>query len=285
MSVIRNDAGEVRLAWRLILVIVLYVAVAALLRFIPISLLTASLVRDGMVHGDAVETANTIIGEDWVWSTAIGALSGLMGLLIVWFLIRALERSEFTWRAVGLDWRSNSLLVILLGALLAALLYSASVLAGYVLGSSGSSLSTSTMGASIPVFIQKLVLFLLMGLGEEVVFRGYAQARLVKRFGAIWGVLATATIFTLLHQISYRLSPVTILSGLMLWTAIGALYHISKSLYLVVMFHGLMNTLLNTFAFEVGDVASMIANALALTLVILVALTMPRVPGMRSSPG
>jgi membrane protease YdiL (CAAX protease family) len=110
-----------------------------------------------------------------------------------------------------------------------------------------------------------------MGLGEEVVFRGYVQTRLVARFGVMWGVLVTAVVFTLLHQVAYSLSPVVILSGAMLWITIGALYHMSKSLYLVCMFHGAMNTLLNTLNFEVTDIGGMVVHALALLILIVVA--------------
>jgi membrane protease YdiL (CAAX protease family) len=284
MSVIKNDTGEVRLAWRLILVILLYVAVAVLLRFIPIRLITVFSVRNGMPQADALARANALISEDPVYSTAIGVLSGLIGLLIVWFLVSIIEKSGFTWKTVGLDWRSNSLLVILLGALLALLLFVASILTGYGLGLSGSWLNTAIMAVSIPVFFQKLVLYLAMAFSEEVVFRGYVQTRLVERYRATWGILITAVVFVLLHQISYALSPVTILSGVMLWTTIGALYYLSKSLYLVVLFHGVMNTLLNTTNFEVGDTSSMAVHALALFLVIIVALVRSRVTGFRSNP-
>jgi membrane protease YdiL (CAAX protease family) len=284
MSVVRNDTGEVRLAWRLTLAILLYVAVAVLLRLIPIGLYTASLVRSGMTRGSALERANTIILQDPVCSTAIGILSALVGFLIVWFLVVVIERSSFTWKTVGLDWRGNSLPAILLGTILALLLFIASALTGYVSGLSGSSLNTPMMGVTIPIFIEKLVLYLGMGFGEEVVFRGYLQTRLVKRYRAIWGVLAAAVIFTLLHQISYRLSPVTIVSGVMLWTTVGALYLLSKSLYLVGMFHGVMNTLLNTPHFEVDDISSMVVHAFALFLVIVVFIVRPRVSGSRSDP-
>jgi membrane protease YdiL (CAAX protease family) len=284
MSVIRNDTGEVRLAWRLILVILLYVAVAVLLRFIPIRLLTAFLVRDGMTQGSALERANTIILEDPVWSTVIGTLNGLMGLLIVWFLVNVVERSTFTWKAVGLDWRRSSPLLIMLGGLLALLLFIAYTLVGYLLGSSGSSLNTSLMGVSIAIFFQKLILYIAMGFGEEVLFRGYVQTGLVARFGVLWGVLVTAVVFTLLHQISYSLSPVTILSGTMLWITIGALYHLSKSLYLVGVFHGVMNTLLNTLNFEATDIAGMVVHALALLILIVVARLGTRLYDRSSNP-
>jgi len=284
MSVIRNDAGEVRLAWRLVLVILLFVAAAVLLRLIPIRLFTAFLVGNGMAQATAIETASTIVFEDPVCSTVVGALNGLMGFLIVWFLVRVIEKSRFTWEAVGLHWRNNSPLVILLGAILALGLFMAIVLTGHLLGFSGSSLNTSMLGVSVPVLLQNAVLYLAMGFGEEIVFRGYVQTRLVKQYGAIWGVLATSVVFTLLHQISYRLSPVVILSGMMLWTTIGVLYHWSKSLYLVGVFHGTMNTLLNTLHFEAGDISSLVVHALALCLAIVVALVKMRGSGIRSNP-
>jgi membrane protease YdiL (CAAX protease family) len=284
MSITRNDAGEVRLAWRLILIILLFVAAAVLLRLIPIRLFAAFLVGNGMAQATAIETASTIVFEDPVCSTAVGALNGLMGLLIVWFLVRVIERSSFTWEAVGLNWRNNSLLAILLGAILASGLFIASVMTGHIFGLTGSALSTSMLGVSVPILLQKLVLYLAMGFGEEIVFRGYIQPRVVKQYGAIWGVLATSVVFTLLHQISYSLSPVVILSGVMLWTAIGVLYHLSKSLYLVGVFHGTMNTLLNTLQFEVGDVTSLVVNALVLCVVIVVVLVKVRGSRIRSNP-
>lgn len=284
MSVIRSDTGEVRLAWRLILVILLYVAVTVLLRIIPSSLLIAVLVRDGMTQASALERANTIILEDPIWSTVIGTLNGLVGLLIVWFLVKVVERSTFTWKAVGLDWRGNSPLLIIVGALLALLLFITYIFAEYLLGSSGSLLNASLMGVSIAIFFQKFILYIAMGFGEEVVFRGYVQTRLVARFGVIWGVLVTAIVFTLLHQIVHSLSPVTILSGVMLWITIGALYHVSKSLYLVGMFHGVMNTLLNTLNFEVTDIGGMVVHALALLILIVVACLRTRPSDLLSKP-
>ena len=284
MSIMRNHCGEIRLAWRLVLVILLYVAAAVLLRLIPIRLFAAFLVGNGMAKADATETASTIVLEDPVWSTAVGTLAGLTGLLVVWFMVRVIERSSLAWEAVGLAWRKNSPLVILLGAILASGLFIAIVLTGHILGFPGSSLKTSMLGVSLPILLQKLVLYLAMGFGEEIVFRGYTQTRLVQQHGVIWGVLATSVVFTLLHHISYRLSPVVILSGVMLWTTIGILYHLSKSLYLVSVFHGTMNTLLNTLDFAVGDISGLVVHALMLCLATIVALVKIRGSAIRSNP-
>lgn len=123
MSIVKDKAGEVRLAWRLLVVILLYVAVAALLRFIPISLYTAFLVSGGVVVEDALASASAAFFEDPVWSTVIAVLNGLMSLPLVWLLVRAIERRRLAWKTVGVDWRRNSFLALTFGALLALLLY------------------------------------------------------------------------------------------------------------------------------------------------------------------
>jgi membrane protease YdiL (CAAX protease family) len=228
----------------------------------------------------ALEKANSIVLEDPVWCTAIGILSGFAGLVIVWFQIRVLERSSFRWETVGLDWRKNSLLAILFGTILALLFFAASILTGYILGSGSSSLNVLMNGIGIPVLFQNFVLYFSMAFGEEIIFRGYVQTRLVERYGAIWGILITAVVFVLLHQISYSLSPIIILSGVMLWAAIGALYYLSKSLYLVILFHGVMNVLMNILDFNAGDIASMVVHALVLVLVIVVALVRSKGSGI-----
>jgi membrane protease YdiL (CAAX protease family) len=284
MSIIRNDAGKVRLAWRLVLAILLFAAAAILLRLIPIRLFAAFLVRNGMLQADAIETASTMVFEDPACSIAVGALNGLIGFLIVWFMVRETERSNFTWEAVGLNWRNNSPLAILLGIMLALCLYSAIVLTRQILGFSSSSTNPSMLGVGAPILFQRFILYLAMGFGEEIVFRGYVQTRLVRQFTAVWGILTTSMLFTLLHQISYRLSPVVILSGVMLWTTVGILYHLSKSLYLVGVFHGTMNTLLNSLHFEVGDISSLFVHSLALCLAIVIVLFKIRGSGIRSNP-
>lgn len=205
MPIIRNDTGEVRVAWKVILIILLFLAVQVLLRFIPISLLTAYLSRGGLTHTNALESATIIVSEDPVYSTVIGILVGFMGFLIVWLMVRVVEKSRFTWKTVGLDWKRNSPLVILIGAVLAVLLIFASILTGSALSTTGFSMVFPNMSVSAQVFFQKFVLFLGMGFGEEIVFRGYIQTRLVERYRAFWGILITAIVFVLLHQISYSL--------------------------------------------------------------------------------
>jgi membrane protease YdiL (CAAX protease family) len=266
---LRTSTGEYRTIWRVIFIILLFLVMQVLVRLIPIGLLTVFWVKSGVTHTSAVESARTIVFEDPVWTTLIGLIIGLMGFLIVWFLVHIVEKSDFSLKTIGLNWRRNSPSMILWGALLAVVLFIAYMILACFLGSPNSSVSMLFRGVSFTVFLQKFIPFMAMGLSEEVIFRAYVQTRLVSRIGVIWGVLVTALVFTLLHQLSYQLSPITILSGVLLWTTFGSLYFLSKSLYLMGMFHGIMNTLLNTLNLEAGDVAMLIVHALALLVLIV----------------
>lgn len=284
MSIIRYSTGQVRLVWRLLIVISLVVAIAVLLRFIPICLYTASLTNSGVTKGDALARAKAMVFEDAVWSTGIGILNGLMSLPLVWFVIGVIERRNFTWKTVGLDWRRNSLSALVCGALLALVLYVADKVVGLAFGASIPSLNTILAGLSIPIFIQTFVLYLAMGFGEELVFRGYVQTRLVERYGVLWGVLVASVMFTLLHMGFRPLSPVTIISGVVLWAAVGALYHWSRSLYLVGMFHAMANTLMNTLHLEGIDTGGLLVHAAALLLVVVLALRKSTASSVSSNP-
>ncbi len=272
VSVIRYRTGEVRLAWRVLIAVVLWLAVVFLLRFIPIFLSTAIQAGRGMDRQDALEAAKAIVFEHPIWSTAIGVINGLMSLPIVWFLMIVIEKRSFTWKEVGLDWRRNSLLCLAFGAFLALLIYVAGTVVDRVLGSSIPTIDTVLAGLTVSAVVRNLALWIPMGFGEEVLFRSYVQSRLVERHGALWGILIGSIVFTLLHLLVSQLSPVTIFSGVILWAAVGALYHWSRSLYLVGMFHGVANILLNTFPSEGFDASGLIVHALALLLIVVVGL-------------
>lgn len=269
MSVIKYRTGEVRVVWRVLIAVVLWVAVAFLLRFIPIILYTAVHARGDVAREEVVASAKAIIFEHSIWSTVIGVINGLMSLPIVWFLMRVIEKRSFGLKEVGLDWRRNSLSMLAFGVLLALLMYIASRVVPQAFGSSMPAVETILAGLTVPAVVQKFALYIPMGFGEEVLFRGYVQSRLVERHGAIRGILICSIVFTLLHLLVRPLSPVDIISGVLLSATFGTLYYFSKSLYLVGMFHGVANVLLNTLSFEGSDAGGLIVNALVLLLVIV----------------
>ncbi|MHC4692309.1 MAG: lysostaphin resistance A-like protein [Planctomycetota bacterium] len=285
MSVIKYGTGEVRVLFRVVIAVALWLAVVFVLRFIPIFVYTAIQAGGGMARQEAVDNAKAIVFEHAIWSTVIGIINGLMSLPIVWFLMRVIEKRMFTWKEAGLDWRRNSLLCAVFGAGLALFMYVLGIVVDRILGCSIPTIETLLAGLTVWTVIRSVALWIPMGFGEEVIFRSYVQSRLVERHGALRGILIGSIVFTLLHLLIRPLSPVTILSGVMLWAAVGALYHWSRSLYLVGMFHGLANILLNTLPSEGSGTGGLIVNALALLLVVAVGLRRSRSRVVASNPG
>ena len=269
MSVTKYHTGEVRLVWRVLIAVSVCVAAAFLLRFIPIFLYTALQTSRGVDRQDALETAKAIVFEHRIWSTAIGIINALVNLSLVWFMIRVVEKGPFAWNDVGLHWRRYSLLSLAFGALLAIVMYVAGIVTDRVLGYSIPTIETIFAGLTISAVVRNLALYIPMGFGEEVLFRGYVQTRLIERLGALWGILIGSILFTLLHLLGRPLSPANILSAVILWAAVGNLYHWTTSLYLVGMFHAVANTLLNVLPSDRSDPAGLIVHLLALLLIVV----------------
>jgi membrane protease YdiL (CAAX protease family) len=106
-----------------------------------------------------------------------------------------------------------------------------------------------------PWLIFVLLNFLIVGLVEEVAFRGYFQSKMIALLGdetrrhVALGILATSLVFGALHTPGALVSgagPGGALTAAMLpaITAVlfGIIYELTHNVYLVAMFHGLGNT-------------------------------------------
>lgn len=272
VSLIRYHTGEVRLVWRILLAVVMYVTAAVVLRFIPIFLSTVIKTSRGIDKQEALEASKTMVFEHPIWSTTIVIINAFISFLLVWFLMRVIEKRSFRLKDVGLDRRRGSLLCLVFGALFALLINIAGTFVDRVLGSSTATMETFLAGLTVSAVVRNIALWIPMGFSEELLFRGYVQTRLVERYGGIWGILIGSIVFTLLHLPGRELSPFMIFNGIILWSAVGALYHWSRSLYLVGMFHGVANILLNILPFKSSDTASLIVHVFALLLIVVVGL-------------
>lgn len=101
-----------------------------------------------------------------------------------------------------------------------------------------------------------IVMILVIGTSEEILFRGFMQKGLVRSLGSKWGIRVTAIIFSLIHLIgifvfvldSLVVFPVTFLMSFLPYFAIsltlGYLYHLrNENLIAVVIMHGVYDAL------------------------------------------
>jgi membrane protease YdiL (CAAX protease family) len=98
-------------------------------------------------------------------------------------------------------------------------------------------------GFNIGGFFRDLAYMLLfVGVAEEFLFRGLIQQDLTEAFGWKWGLLASSTLFTVMH-LTWRSIPelgFVFIGGLIL----GAIYLKTKSLVAPIIAHGIDNVIL-----------------------------------------
>lgn len=83
---------------------------------------------------------------------------------------------------------------------------------------------------------------LFVGLGEELLFRGFIQNDLIDVFGTKTGILAQAFLFAVMHM-TWR-SPLELVFTFFAGTLFGLVYHKTGSLTAPIVFHGINNTML-----------------------------------------
>ena len=105
------------------------------------------------------------------------------------------------------------------------------------------------------VAVLGIVLSLLPGVAEEVFFRGYAQTRLVARWGAARGIVATALLFGFLH-----LDPVQSPLAAVLGAYLGYVAFAARSVWPAIACHVANNAVAVLTAALVGAPASRALN-------------------------
>jgi len=115
----------------------------------------------------------------------------------------------------------------------------------------------------LSIFLLAIVMILIIGTTEEVLFRGFLQKGLVRSLGKSWGIVITALIFSLIHLIAIFLAPgspiIFIISFLFnffpffaISLLLGLLYNWRKENLIAVMItHGVYNALTIILAYIV----------------------------------
>jgi membrane protease YdiL (CAAX protease family) len=213
---------RVRALWRLLAFAVAYVVVLGAVAVV--ATLARALLRSAALGGATV--AATLPLDGVVARALASTVAALITLGLAGLAALALDRRPVADFGLGLDrdWALDCVFGIALGAVLMGLLFAVELAAGWLVVRG----TVRTGGLSPPAaFGAAVVLFLAVGLGEELLLRGYVLtnvAEALRGLGNRWALalatLLSAGVFGALHAGNPNATPVSVaaisLAGVML---------------------------------------------------------------------
>lgn len=168
---------------------------------------------------------------------AISCIYNIFAIVLVYLFWKYIDKKDTG--IIGLKREANSMKLFVLGlaggtieiALIMLLSLGAGIL--WFEGFGWEAFSSTEIGRSI---LYGIPAFLLVGFGEEAVFRGYVQKRLMLSVGNIRALLISSLIFMAAHLFTYDklLDLVDVALG---GVVLGYLYILTESLYLPAAYH------------------------------------------------
>jgi len=167
----------------------------------------------------------------------LSCIYNIFAIIMVYLFWKYVDKLDT--RVIGLKWKRNSFRMLGLGVLGGTfeigLIILISLSAGtlWFQGTGSAAYSTAELQSSL---LYGFLAFVLVGFGEEVVFRGYIQKRLMLSLGNKWALPVSSMIFMAAHVFTYGklLDFIDVgLGGIVL----GYLYILTDSLYLPAAYH------------------------------------------------
>ena len=262
---------EIRFFWKLSLTLMLLLVIIAISRIGLLFLVQEISIYQGISSSVASQNAQFFVTESSMGQAIASSLDAILIFTLVYILVTRIERRELHLDDIGLGLHRNTPSLVVLGLVIGTGLFLGAVVFGVIFGSQDLPLLTNLIRWKYlsPLFAS-IIFYILNSLWQEIVFRGYLQARAVEEYGRLFGILAVTVVFVILHGLVQTVTPMGIISGLFLFSFIGLLYEQTRSLYLVSVMHAVLNFLPILFNIEWQGLETTITYCIALILSILV---------------
>jgi len=235
--VVKNKYGDVRLAWKIIILLCVTATLSVFIRSVIVVFVNPDIKEQIVLFASLGPSGANTFG----WGGTIGGLIRTVSVIIAtWFMVTKFERRSLSCDELCLDWRKSSAWYILFGVVL-GFLFKLPVF----LSSSDSFIRIFIGAASLDIMraTQLVLLVIPAAFSEEILCRAYFQNRLIERIGVPLGILAAAALFCFLHHrpINTIATVLVELSQLAIWCVAGYLFYKNRSLYFIGTMHSTMN--------------------------------------------
>lgn len=243
MGVFLRKDRRLRAGWRVGFYLILYLVGMLVLQAVVLGAYTTLILVQG--RETLPEWTERLIALDlplWLW-IALKAVDLLWILLLTWAFGRFLDRR--TLAGFGLrrtrGWLQDAALGLALGALQMALIVGIASLAGTI---EVAALPEPALGLRIRDAALGLVFFVLVAVGEELLFRGYVQTNLQEGRTSVGQAAppavalgVSALLFGLLHALNPNLTWIAMLNLILAGVAFGVGYWATGTLWLPIAYH------------------------------------------------
>lgn len=188
--------------------------------------------------------------ESQLWLNLSEFIRCVLCLFIVYIFIKRFNKETFSWTKVGFNFKPKSILLFIVGVAIYCLTFFSSFFLSSVWGvisPPATWIQTLFQLNTGQFFILAFTQNFFNALWQEIIFRAYLQTRLIKVYGAMRGILLTSIIFVLLHGFIRPMSVMEIITGIVIFSFVGFLFHKSKSIFLITGIHGTGNFLMTIF--------------------------------------
>jgi membrane protease YdiL (CAAX protease family) len=224
------------------IVILIAAFVANALIIIGINIYYHATIHDS---GQVATVIDSALNSIWVTFATL-LLQNAAFIIVAWLFMTKVEKWKFLWKEVGLEIRSDTPKLIVSGLSL-NVLFSISFFGILLLTGVTSFVSFGITTFGLTAVILSLVLMafgtLAVGIGEEILFRGYVQNMLTKKYGFLWALPIASIFFAAVHILpKYMSGSVDLLYFLSVFPIaliLGYLFYATKSLWASVAFHAL----------------------------------------------
>lgn len=243
----KNTNGQVRSGWLIILALIIMFA-AQMIFSIPgtfLLILKEAVIEEGGISFE-IDGSN-----EWVFllTNGIGTLGGLIAILLVW---RFINKEKFT--RMGLRWQSNDLIFgLVFGALSITIIFIFLYATGQI------TLVNTFSSPEFSIFtLLFFIMFIFVGLFEEILFRGYIISTMASRNNKKWFIYVTsALIFSIVHGTNPNVTMLGLVNIALVGLLFAYMFDLTKSLWLPIGYHITWNFFQgNVFGFAVSGLPS-----------------------------
>ena len=188
----------------------------------------------------AIEITNAILSSDV--SIIVNLFATLMMIVVAFVFCRFIQKRPL--RTLGFK-KEGIVKEYVIGMVTGFLVFSAAVLLCVLTGSLRLNGLSSTFSAGI--FLLYVVGFMIQGMAEEVLCRGYFMVSMARRYPIVIAILANSMLFALLHLLN---SGITVLAvfNLILFGVFASLYFLRRgSIWGIGAFHSVWNLVQGNF--------------------------------------